>query len=38
MGLEANGLRLLLIAKQLGANFQNVVTIGRQGCWLTQDH
>ena len=37
MGLDANGIRLLLIAKQLGANFQDVVTIGRQAYCLTQD-
>lgn len=35
MGLDVNGLRLLLLAKRLGANFKEAVTIGRQGMHLT---
>lgn len=36
MGLDINGIRLVLLAKQLGAEFKDVVTIGRQGLHLTQ--
>jgi len=36
MGLDINGVRLQLVAKQLGADFKHVVTIGRQGLNLTQ--
>src|ERR1035437_1821855 len=36
MGLDVNGIRLMLYAKRLGANFQNVVTIGRQNLYLSQ--
>lgn len=35
MGLDVNGVRLILLAKRLGANFKDVVTIGRQGLHLT---
>lgn len=31
MGLDINGIRLLLNAKQLNINFEKVITIGRQG-------
>lgn len=36
MGLDINGIRLVLLAKRLGADFKDVVTIGRQGLHLTQ--
>jgi SAM-dependent methyltransferase len=35
MGIDVNGIRLLLLAKRLGANFKDVATIGRQGLHLT---
>ena len=34
MGLDTNGIRLMLYAKRLGADFSNVVTIGRQELFL----
>lgn len=36
MGLDINGVRLQLLAKRLGADFKDIVTIGRQGVHLTQ--
>jgi len=36
MGLDTNGIRLVLLAKRLGADFKDVVTIGRQELHLTQ--
>ena len=36
MGLDINGVRLQLLAKRLGADFKDVVTIGRQGLHLSQ--
>lgn len=35
MGLDVNGVRLLLLAKRLGADFKDVITIGRQGLHLS---
>lgn len=37
MGLDINGIRLLLVAKRLGADFESVVTIGRQGLYVTNN-
>lgn len=37
MGLDINGIRLQLVAKKLGADFTDVVTIGRQALNLTQN-
>jgi SAM-dependent methyltransferase len=34
VGLDVNGIRLILYAKRLGADFESVVTIGRQGLHL----
>jgi hypothetical protein len=36
MGFDINGIRLLLNAKQLGVNFEKVITIGRQGMHLKE--
>lgn len=36
MGLDINGVRLLLVAKSLGTDFKDVVTIGRQGLYVTE--
>ena len=36
MGLDINGIRLQLLAKRLGVDFKDVVTIGRQGLHITQ--
>lgn len=36
MGFETNTIKLLLKAKQLGVNFEKVITIGRQGLHLKE--
>jgi len=36
MGLDTNGVKLLLHAKQLGVNFRKVITIGRQILFLKE--
>ena len=36
MGFDINGVKLLIKAKQLEVNFDKVITIGRQGLYLTQ--
>lgn len=37
MGFDINGVRLLINAKQLGVNFEKVITIGRQGMHVTEE-